>query len=247
MYAVSDTWNTLIADENHYFESKVSINGVGYGQAQLFSVSTDYRMFSEDQPGVGGCLAGELTLRMLAPNVEIPRMATVNPYVRVWAEGYENPSEWIPQGRFFIDTRETTKNNDGLPILSLHCYDAMLKAEADYPNTTHNWPYLDINVVREIAKAMGLQTYVNSDYGIDQRTITAMNKGYTLGLPAGQTMREVLSHIAAMYGGNWIMSYDGKLLLIKLAELPKETNLLVTATGTPFLFEGDGGGDRILV
>lgn len=243
MYATSDYYDTLIAVEPHWFECRVAINGSSYGEDQILEMESDYWMFSGNQPGVGGCLAGELTLRMLAPNVEIPRMATVNPYVRVWAQGYQNPSEWIPQGKYFIDTRETTDNNDGLPILSLHCYDAMLKAEADYPNTTHSWPYLDINVVREIAKAMGLQTYVNSDYGIDQRTITAMNKGYTIGLPAGQTMREVLSHIAAMYGGNWIMSYDGKLLLIKLTELPPETNYLVTIAGDPITF----GGDRILV
>ena len=28
MYAVSETWRTLIASENHWFESKVNINGV---------------------------------------------------------------------------------------------------------------------------------------------------------------------------------------------------------------------------
>ena len=170
-------------------------------------------------------------------------MATVNPYVRVWAQGYEDPSEWIPQGKYFIDTRETTDNNDGLPILSLHCYDAMLKAEADYPNTTDEWPKSDIDVVNEIAMTMGLQASVEEPDGIDTRTITAISNGYQIGLPAGQTMREVLSNIAAMYGGNWIMNYDGQLLLIKITDLPPETNYLVTIAGDPITF----GGDRIIV
>lgn len=240
MYDTSLLYRTLIAGA-HWFETKVDIAGNTCTQAELMGLSADYRMFAESQPSVGGCLAGELSVSLLNPAFNIPRMALVEPYVRV-TDGTQY-SEWIPQGKFYIDTREVTNNDDDLPILSLHCYDAMLKAEADYPNTTHSWPYLDINVVREIAKAMGLQTYVNSDYGIDQRTITAMNKGYTIGLPAGQTMREVLSHIAAMYGGNWIMSYDGKLLLVKLTELPPETNYLVTIAGDPITF----GGDRILV
>ena len=243
MYATSDYYNALIAVESHWFECRVAINGSSYGEDQILEMESDYRMFSENQPGVGGCLAGELTLRMLAPNVEIPRMATVNPYVRVWAQGYQDPSEWIPQGKYFIDTRETTDNNDGLPILSLHCYDAMLKAEADYPNTTHNWPYSDWNVVKEISYFMGLSQTPSGGGGVDPRTRDAMNKGYMIGLPLGYSMREVLSHIAAMYGGNWVMSYDGKLLLVKLTDLPPETNYLVTIAGDPITF----GGDRILV
>lgn len=243
MYATSDYYKTLIAVESHWFECRVAIDGSSYGEDQILEMESDYWMFSGNQPGVGGCLAGELTLRMLAPNVEIPRMATVNPYVRVWAQGYEDPSEWIPQGKYFIDTRETTDNNDGLPILSLHCYDAMLKAEADYPNTTDEWPKSDIDVVNEIAMTMGLQASVEEPDGIDTRTITAISNGYQIGLPAGQTMREVLSNIAAMYGGNWIMNYDGQLLLIKITDLPPETNYLVTIAGDPITF----GGDRIIV
>ena len=241
MYAVSETWRTLIASENHWFESKVNINGVDYGQDQLFFVGADYRMFSSEQPAVGGCLAAELSVSLLAPSAPIPRMGQVVPYVRV-TDG-TNTSEWIPQGKFYIDTRETTNNDDDLPIMSLHCYDAMLKAEADYPNTTHDWPMSDIDVIKEIAMTMGLQASVSSTDGIDTRTITAVANGYQIGLPAGQTMREVLSNIAAMYGGNWIMNYDGQLLLIKITDLPPETNYLVTIAGDPITF----GGDRILV
>jgi hypothetical protein len=56
-------------------------------------------------------------------------------------------------------------------------------------------------------------------------------------------MREVLGFIAAMYGGNWVITKEGKLSLITLAGLPEETNYLVTNFGNPITF----GGDRILV
>ena len=241
MYAVSDLYNTIIAQENHWFEAKLDINGVSYTQDQIFSISIDYRMFMESQPTVGGCLSAELTASLLAPSSAIPRMAQVKPYVRV-TDGTQM-SEWVPQGVYYIDTRERTNNDDDLLILTLHCYDAMLKSEADYPNSTHSWPYSDINVVKEIAYAMGLQSSISSTAGIDPRTIALMDKGYTLGLPLGYSMREVLGNIAAMYAGNWICNYDGQLLLVAVNGIPPETNYLIDSQYDAITF----GGDRILV
>lgn len=233
MYTVPYAWQSLIADESHYFESKVSISGVDYGQDVIFDLSVDMQMFGAEQPTVGGCTSSELTVRLLAPSASIPRMAQVRPYIRV-TNGAET-SDWIPQGVFFIDTREVTANNDGLDILTLHCYDAMLKTEADYPATTHNWPMTDINVVTEIATTIGVP--------VDHRTNRLMSAAYQIGLPAGMSMREVLSRIAAMYCGNFLMTYDGELRLATLMELPEETNYLIDNAYNPITF----GGDRILV
>lgn len=233
MYTVSSLWTTLISNTYHWFETKVKINNVAYDQSQIIEMTADMRMFSEEQPGVGGCLSGELNLVMLNPSETIPRMAKVEPFVRVCAGNQQ--SEWIPQGKFFIDTRETTRNDDGLPILTLHAYDSMLKTEADYPNTSHSWPHADADVVDEIADTIGV--------GVDPRTAELMDKAYPISLPAGYSMREVLGNIAAMYAGNWIMNYDGDLLLIAVNGIPPETNYLVTATGEAITF----GGDRILV
>ena len=242
-------WDALIEAENHWFIPSLYINdgnnSFRHTEDEIIDMSTEYHMFEDDTPGVGACLAGELTVSLFKPSENIPRMAKVNAYVMV-TDGTQTSNE-LPQGRFFIDTRSLTKNDDGLEVLTLHCYDAMLKAEADYPNTNLNWPASDIDVIKEIAMTMGLQASVSSTDGIDTRTITAVSNGYQIGLPAGQTMREVLSNIAAMYGGNWIMSYDGKLLLVKLADLPPETNLLVTPAGIPFVFEGGSENVRILV
>lgn len=232
MYTTSLLYRTLIAGA-HWFETKVDIAGNTCTQAELMGLSADYRMFAESQPAVGGCLAGELSVQLLNPAFTIPRMALVEPYVRV-TDGTQY-SEWIPQGKFYIDTREVTNNDDDLPILSLHCYDAMLKTEADYPSTTHAWPYSDKNTVREIARTIGV--------GVDSRTWDLMTRNYQISLPAGYSMREVLSNIAGMYAGNWIMSYDGDLLLVAVNGIPPETNYLVDNIGDAITF----GGDRILV
>lgn len=246
MYTFSDDaeqakWDSLISNDNHFFEIRVVIDETIYPQSQIVELQSEWRVFNQEQPAVGGCLASELTVRILDQSEHIPRMARVRPYVRV-SDGAEY-SEWMPQGVYFIDTRETTDNDDGLPVLSLHCYDAMLKSEADYPNSSHEWPYTDIDVVKEIAYAMGLQSSISSTEGVDPRTIALMTKGYTLGLPIGYSMREVLSQIAAMYAGNWVCNYDGQLLLIKANSIPPETNYLIDSEYNSITF----GGDKILV
>lgn len=241
MYTVSQTWIDLMALPNHYFETRVNINGVYYTKTSIIEMSVQASMFAGNQPGCGGCISAELDLKMLAPSATIPRMAKIKPYVRV--TNGTTYSEWIPQGVFWIDTRETTNNDDGIPVLTIHAYDSMLKTEADYPSTATNFPKSDINVVKEIAKTIGLQTSLNTTTGIDPRTVTLMSKAYQIGLPVGYSMREVLGNIGAMYGGNWIMNYDGKLLLIPVGGIPVETNYLVTGIGEPITF----GGDRILV
>ena len=228
---------------DHYFEYCVAFNNetaaTGFSNYTVLDISANYHIFS-DNPVVGGCLAAELNVSLLKPSTTIPRMAKVRPYVRV--TNGTTSSEWVPQGVFYIDTRETTNNNDGRDILTIHAYDAMLKTEADYPSTTHSWPTSDINVVKEIAREIGLQSSLNTTTGLDDRTVSLMNKGYQIGLPAGYSMREVLSNIAAMYGGNWVMNYAGKLLLVAINGIPPETNYLIDGTSAITF-----GGDRILV
>ena len=246
MQTTSALYNEIIAQTDHWFETRLTINGVNYGETQLFSVEATYRVFGDEQPVVGGCLAAELEVKMLAPSSEIPRMAQVKPYVRV-TNGTQT-SEWIPQGVFYIDTRETTHNDNGLDILTLHCYDAMLKSEADYPSTSISYPAKDYRIVQIIAYAMGLQSSsaATNHNGIDARTKALMNNGsgiYNITLPVGYSMREVLANIAAMYAGNWILTYEGKLRLVTLTELPDETYYLMDEHYDSITF----GGDRILV
>ena len=223
-------WDALIASD-HWFEVRVVVSGVTYEQGSIKEMSSDYSMFEGDNPGVGACLAGELYVSLIDPDTDIPRMALVEPYVR--ATDGETTSEWVPQGKFFIDTREVTQNDDGLPILALHCYDAMLKTESDYPNTSHGWPIKDIEVAEEIAQTIGVS--------VDPRTYELLTRDYDIGLPAGYSMREVLSNIASMYAGNWIMSYAGELLFVAVNGIPPETNYLISHAFDEIIFGTEDG------
>jgi len=228
MLPTSLTYDTLIADPAHYFNVKVVINGVAYYRDTVSSMKTQSGLFADGQPGVGACIASEINLVMLAPAVSIPRMAEIQAYVQV-TDG-TNVSEWIPQGVYFIDTREETKD-DGVPTLTIHGYDAMLKTEAMFPGVESAFPMDDIDVVDMIASFIGVT--------VDERTEEAMTHAYQISAPVDYTMREVLSYIGAMYAGNWIITQEGKLLLVTLNGIPEETSLLTDESGNVITFGED--------
>ena len=237
-YPVSQTWNDIVSRAKpHWFNTRVIINGVTYGQSQIMSLQTELRMFSEEQPTVGACLSAELSLKMLKPTAQIPKMALIQPEVQ--AENEDDSSDWIPQGCFYIDTREESKNDDNLAVISFHAYDAMLKSEQMFPSSQGGWPRTDINTVKLIAYYMGLQSSVYGTDGIDQRTLDLMTIGYSISAPIGYTMRETLANIGAMYAGNWIVTMENKLLLIPINGIPEETSLLVDGSGNIITFGGD--------
>lgn len=232
MQTTSALYNTILADANHYFEVQLIIDGVGtFGESQLFSISTNIEMFQET-PTLGKAVAGEINVKMLKPSAEIPKMAKLQPQVRICNDTQQ--SEWLAQGIYYIDTRETTRNEDGLDVLTLHGYDAMLKAEQMY-NGRITGDSTDTAMVDEIAYQMGVN--------VDARTYALMTGGYTIPFPTGYTYREVLGYIAAAYAGCFIMSDVGELRLVSITELPPETNYLIDSLGDWITF----GGDRILV
>lgn len=285
MYQVSALYNSILSGE-HSFECALTFRDSDnqlftISESDIFSVSTEYKMFSGETPEAGACVASEMTLTILN-KFDIPRRGRIRLFVRAhgtttqgtssyvadntlylsnfvsvnnsiltFSDGSQaavigdvlgltnatgaQVSEWIPQGIFFVDTREVTHNSDGVDLMTLHAYDAMLMTEADYPDTTHAWPTTDSNVINEIASTIGVS--------VDTRTWDLIDKNYSINLPVGYSMREVLENIGAMYGGNWIMSYEGELLFVGLASTPMETNYLVDNNNNAITF----GGVRILV
>ena len=285
MQNTSALYRQLSALQNHWFETKVNINGVDYHEDQLFAVSTSSKLFARN-PEVGKAVAGEINVTLINPADDIPIMAVVRPYVRVcgYIVAAEQPrviggivyltdassidgediatldgaainsnivyypklterqeSEWLPKGGDYIDTRQTSHNDDGVTLMELHGYDAMLKAEqywGDDMMPSGGWPddgLTDIQVVQMIAAKMGV--------AVDSRTVTDMDGGYKIPMPIGYTLREVLGYLAAPYLGCFIMTEQGKLRMVSILDLPPETNYLIDNAGYAITF----GGTRILV
>lgn len=282
MQSTSALYKQILANQNHWFETKLLIVGVGeFDETQLFSINTNIEMF-QNSPTVGTASSGEIEVKMLNPSNPIPTMATLIPYVRavglaptggsaeiddgiltaddstisndilVFAEGTaiindsdvvefiatdyeESYSEWIQQGVYFVDTREVIKSESNVDVLVLHGYDAMLKAEQMFVSSTILGDSVDIDMVNEIARLMGV--------AVDERTTALMTMGYTIPLPTGYTLREVLGYIASMYVGGFIITDVGKLRLVSVLEMPEETNYLINEEYDYITF----GGYRILV
>lgn len=258
MQETSSIYKRLLADPGHWkeytlvigdtgvlvddFSNRITFGGTailvattgadsGFSESSIISMSTQKSIFSDSNPTVGNCIAGQIAVEMIRPKGDIPRRARLAPYVRL-TNGKEL-SEWIPKGVFFIDHREYSGGENERMVLN--GYDNIILTEDEFPSSTNEWPRTDVDVVRDIANEIG--SYV------DKRTVQIMNKGYKINYPVGYSMREVLENISAMYGGSFIMSDIGEILLVTMFGIPKETNYLIDNVGFSITF----GGDRILV
>lgn len=223
MQTTTALWKTLLAGEP-LTEWRVTVGGAVYEKASLIDLRINAGLFGRSYLTVGSCVSAQLRLKLLNAGT-IPRMAEVKVYVRL-TDGTQ-ASEWLPYGVYYIDTREAVPESG---TLTLHCYDAMLKAEQTYltEGDTGAWPRTMAAVVSSICTRMGVE--------LDSRT--ALNSAYTVEYPNDYTMREILGYIAAAHGGCWIMTPAGKLRLVTLGGLPEEAYSLITETGEVITFGG---------
>ncbi len=234
MHTVSDLWQQMLADPAHAVEAKLKIAGVEYGEDKIVRKSLMVYGGLYSTFGIGNCCARQIDFEIY-PQGTIPRQAQIEVYVRLVLG--EQVSEWIPKGVFFFSTRKTDRITG---VLSVHGYDAMLKAEETWLDSSYDaetWPMPAATAVADIAARMGV--------AVDSRTVldAAFPMQYPVDDEGDMTMREALGRIAVANAGNWIITDEGKLLLVGLNSMPAETNYLITETGSAITF----GGVRILV
>ncbi len=201
MQSVSALYNQILAGQ-HTKEVKINIAGADYGMDVLTSLRTSLAPFGSGSPSIGLAPAAEITVSLYLASSNVPRMAALRPYVRVVNDTQQ--SEWLPQGVFYVDTRQQDESG----LLTLHGYDGMLKADRPAPYSTLQWPALDTDVVAEICSILG--------FTVDARTTALMTSGFRIQLPSQYTMRETLKYIAALYGGSFILTASGALRLLPL-------------------------------
>lgn len=205
------------------YQYKVDIAGTEYGMHDIKSAKVTQPLF--DKLSVGNACSAEFSI-VFWQKSDIPRAAKIIPYCRANEE-----EEWYQIGIFYIDTRQ--KEGDTLNVFA---YDTMIKAEQEWvPRQELNFPMSMKTASAEIASIMGTT--------LDGRC--SFNEKYTIDYPANEyTLRDVLRYIAGANGGNWIVTNEGKLLLVPLFGYTEyETNYLVTEYGNPITL----GGTRLLV
>ena len=206
------------------YQYKVDIAGVEYEMADLASVNLEAPLF--DKLSVGNTCSAELDITFW-PKSDIPKMARIVPYIM------QDDGTWLQLGEFYTDTR--AKVGDRLNIVA---YDGMMKGEVEWvPRSDLEFPEDGLPMTDAVTEIAGLMKVE-----VDSRT--SINPAYTIDYPANEyTYRDVLGYIAAAHAGNWIMTREGKLLLVPLfGGMPPETNYLITQDGEAVTF----GGVRIL-
>lgn len=247
MQYTSATYNSIFQNQKYRVETKVEVyesNGVQplltFRENAIVSCSVSNSMFSENHPCAGSCCASEIDLSFYAGDYDIPRMARIQPYIRLVGEirdGTILSSEWLPKGVFWIDTRSTDKASG---VTTIHGYDAMLKGEQLFEpdGVVDHWPRTDLQVLEGfedengvwhdgVADKMGVTFGNRQTWDIDKGYIIQYT-GTTQGdgnAEAGFTVREVLGYICAMYGMNAVVGCDGTLMLLPFAKTTISQNI----------------------
>ena len=195
-------WAAARDDPNHVGELVVTIGDTQYTAADVVSCEIE-RALLENTMEVGNATAAALTLEINQKGTIAKRAKVVVQYRLALGS---TKTSYIPQGTFWINTREA----DGR-YLKLTCYDAMLKAQQDYlsDTTADDWPKQESDCVAEIAQRIGVE--------LDSRSSIGTGDNHKVSMPVGRTMRDVLQQIGAANGGNWCITPAGKLYLVPLA------------------------------
>lgn len=226
MQTTSQLYQTLLRTPGHIKETKVTVGGTE--PDKIVSCRTSGGLYA-GQADIGNCISRTITMKFI-PGGEVPRKAEIKLFARLRAE--DQVSEWIPKGVLYINTREIDKVTG---IMTINGYDAMRCADAIWePDQSLEFPMTAPDAADEFARLMGVE--------IDPRT--RLDKQWTIDYPANDyTIREELGFLATAHAGNWIITDEGKLLLVPLLSAPEETNYLVEEYGDAITF----GGVRILV
>lgn len=258
MQETSALHKALLRDPRHRKEHRAVIAGAEYGQEAIVSLRTSGGIFA--QPDIGNCASRQIDLTLRAPagtipglrnrgieplcaiqssvtprwgHRSIPRQAKIQVFTRLTLG--DQFAEWLPKGEFFISTRQRDKLTGAL---SLHGFDAMRRAGDVWQiDPAASWPMSEREAVEDIARRMGVE--------VDPRT--RLSGRFPVDYPVDENgdlaMVDVLEGIAVSNAGNWVISDEGKLLLLGYGDLPPETSFLVDEYGDAITF----GGVRILV
>lgn len=219
----SETWKRLWKTKNTIREYAFDVNGEWYDATEEVTHSVESGLYEDF--GIGNTYSATLKLSLFAD--DIPRGAVIKRYVRL--RNGDEVSEWLPKGVFFTNRRSADDN-----YWTIEAFDIMRKTEVVWtPSQSLNFPMSMESASKLFAQMIGTTVDSRSQFN-----------NYTIDYPANDyTIRQELQFIAAAHGGNWIVTDEGKLLLVPLLSIPEDTNYLVDEYGDNIII----GGDRILV
>lgn len=196
-------WDALLL-QPHITQYRFTVNGSVMAADFIQGVPTIEKPMMLE-PVIGRCCTGSLTIDIRqSDSGAIPKAASVAVDCRLSSYDKTIASDWIPQGRFIITQRSGYGD-----MVTLTCRDGMILAGKTYLDKKgiSTWPASMSDVLTDIARIMGVE--------IDSRTQIQTGEEYMISTPEEDVlMSEILGKIAAVHGGNFIMTESGKLRLV---------------------------------
>ena len=209
-----------------YYEWEITNNGTTWGAANICEGTLSDGYF--DKLSIGNVVARQLKLTLwnVALDPAYPLVLTLK---KIHNDG---TVESIPKGTYFIDVYGTSPYSEYAEVTA---YDALLKSEAPFM-TSGEWSAVtDAALAAEIATTIGVTLDPVTAAFLSASLIT-INETPNIG-DNGTTIREMLSVIGCLRGGNWIIDDDNNLQLILLNGTPDSVGIVYI--GTDGLFYTD--------
>lgn len=219
MQTTSATWKALWASGEAMLETRAIIADVAYTQMTSPTIS---RALTQDGLSIGNAVAASCQFAVLADSAAVPKAAPVRIEMRL-RDG-DTMSEWLPAGTFYISHRGYDPVSG---VLTLECFDALLRANADAPNGSGIW-VTDQGV--EVVTNAGENLRFGFDYpqsagdmvakiatllGVTPDPRNQIASGDTIDTPTnGTTLQDILKKIGTLNGGNWIITPANQLRLV---------------------------------
>ena len=193
----SQLWDDYYCGTNKTTEYKVVIGSDEYYNENIYSIAVSGGLCPEEEFSLGNVMCRKLDITIKPKASPILKMANVDLFMRY--NGADGPTEWLPKGKYYIDTRQKAQNR-----LKLECYDKVLMMERPFiqGESIPDFPMPMIDALNVSCTRLGL---------------TLDNPGAISGVieyPNELTMREVAGYIASANGGNFVITDEGKLRLV---------------------------------
>ena len=233
MRSVSSTYKTLRAAVGSRYEVKIVQDETVYGMDKIMRAVVHQSLLSSATgPAIGGTASSYCDIRLAEETGNWPRMAEFEIFVRLVSADGETTSEWLSFGTYWTDTR----NQNG-PYLDITAYDSMLQLNqywtgkipsADLPES---WPITAAAAAALLEETTGIE--------LDSRDILDDTVAF-VGLDTMATARETWRDIAAAEGCNAVITPEGKIHLVPLANGGDPDTAVAGIAITGFAVAGTG-------
>ena len=229
MQQTSELWKTLAAqlpNGTAWLEARAKIDNNAYTTNITAPVIT--RALMDNGLSVGNVVSASCTFGVRT-NTDYSRGAEVVVQRRL-TDGTQN-SEWLTAGIFYIARRRRDYING---VTELECYDKLLRANANLPKY-FQWDSSDDTNDPILEWEYGRAIEISANYDGIQADILLKNLARTLDIDLSNdaetnsisgtvhveetaTIRDALSAIAKLNGGNFIVTPGGQLKFVKLRD-----------------------------